>query len=189
MNCSTRTFLVIAASFLSLIAARVEAADPSLRGIALEDRLEASPLPSDLPPTLPMIARLTLDPTAFAGATAAASLDALLARLDVYHTRNVTVIVAFRGLPPSDADVASWRQILRTVAEGARGKVAAYQIGEFDTAVEPDVNRYVFLLKLAAVLIRSVDSEALVIEGTIPAAALDWERRVFAAGAGPYIDG
>src|SRR5262245_27063127 len=158
MNCSTRTLLVIAASFLSLIAARVDAAAPSLRGIALEDRLDAPPLPSDLPPTLPMIARLTLDPAVFGGETASASLAALLTRLDAYRTRNIAVIVAFRGLPPSDADVDRWRQNLRTIAERARGKVAAYQIGDVDTAAEPDVNRYVFLLKLAAVQIRSLDS-------------------------------
>ncbi len=53
----------------------------------------------------------------------------------------------------------------------------------------PDVGRYVYLLKLAAVQIRSVDSAALVLQGALPASEVDWEGRVLAAGAGPYVDG
>ena len=79
--------------------------------------------------------------------------------------------------------------VLRAVAERSRGNVAGYQIGEVQTGATPDVNRYVYLLKLAAVQIRAVDSDALVLQGGIPASEVDWQGRVFAAGAGPYIDG
>ena len=42
------------------------------------------------------------------------------------------------------------------------------------------MNRYVYLLKLAAVQLRSVAPEALVIEGGLPATEIEWQRRVFA---------
>ena len=73
-----------------------------------------------------------------------------------------------------NSDVEPWRQFVRAVAERSRGNVAGYQIGEVPAGAAPDVNRYVYLLKLAAVQIRSVDSGALVLQGRIPASEVDW---------------
>jgi hypothetical protein len=51
------------------------------------------------------------------------------------------------------------------------------------------VNRYVYLLKLAAVQIRSLDPDALILQGAIPVSATEWETLVFAQGTAPYVDG
>ena len=99
------------------------------------------------------------------------------------------VVLALGRVPAADGDVEPWRQFVRAVAERSRGHVAGYQVGEVQAGAAPDVNRYVYLLKLAAVQIRAVDSDALVLQGGIPASEVDWQGRVFAAGAGPYVDG
>ncbi len=98
-------------------------------------------------------------------------------------------MLALGLFPLADGDVEPWRQFIRAVAARSRGNVAGYQIGAVQAGAAPDVNRYVYLLKLAAVQIRAVDSGALVVQGGIPASEVDWEGRVFAAGAGPYVDG
>ena len=59
----------------------------------------------------------------------------------------------------------------------------------FATGAAPDVSRYAYLLKLAAVQLRSVDPDALVLQGAVSASEVEWEGRVLAAGAGPYVDG
>ncbi len=70
-----------------------------------------------------------------------------------------------------------------------RGQVVGYQIGHVVAGTLPDVNRYVYLLKLAAVQIRSIDPDAIVLQGRIPETAIEWQERVLAAALGPYVDG
>jgi hypothetical protein len=177
------------AAFSLLAPARGLAADVKLRGIAIDQRLDAEPLPADLPHVVPTIVRLLIDDTAFTGPAADVTLARVRDRLALYQSRNMTVVLALGRVPAADSDVESWRQFIQGVAERSRGKVGAYQIGEVQAGAVPDVNRYVYLLKLAAVQIRSADSDALILEGTIPASDAEWQRRVFAAGVGPYVDG
>jgi hypothetical protein len=185
---TVRPALALAALVL-LAPARGLAADVKLRGIAIDQPLDAEPLPADLTRMVPTIVRLSIDATALAGAAADATLTRLQDLLGVYQGRNMQVVLALGRVPAADDDVERWRQFVQTVAERSRGKVAGYQIGEIQAGAAPDVNRYVYLLKLAAVQIRSVDTDALVLQGGIPASDVDWQGRVFAAGAGPYIDG
>jgi hypothetical protein len=165
------------------------AADTKLRGIAIDRRLDDDLLAADWPRTVPTIVRLSIDQLAFADPTANATLERLRVLLGVYQGRNMQVVLALGAVPTTDGDVEPWRQFIRAVAEISRGKVAGYQIGEIQADAAPDVNRYVYLLKLAAVQIRSVDSGALILQGRIPESEVDWQGRVFAAGAGPYVDG
>jgi hypothetical protein len=165
------------------------AAVPSLRGIAIDRPFDAEPVPPDLPQTLPLVIRLAVDETAFTGPAAGPAFERLQEHLALYHTRNIPVVLALGRFPATDADVEPWRVFIRAIAERGRGKVAAYQVGDARTGAAPDVNRYVYLLKLAAVQIRSIDSDALVVQGAIAATALAWQTQVFAAGTGPYVDG
>jgi len=186
MKFTVTAAIAVVASFFSLAAGRATAAPSALRGIAIESPLDGDALPLDLPANVPVIARIPLDADFLAGG--AARLEPLQDRLALYRSRHVPVVIALGGLPADDADVESWRAELRAVAERGRGTVAAYEIGAAATPL-PDVNRYVFLVKLAAVQIRSVDADALIVQGAVPASAVDWESRVLSGGAAPYVDG
>jgi len=177
------------AACLLLVPARGLAGDVKLRGIAIDQRLDAEPLPADLPGIVPTIVRLSIEETAFTGPAADATLARLQDALGLYQSRHITVVLALGHVPAADSDVEPWRQFVRVVAQRSRESVAGYQIGEVQASAVPDVSRYVYLLKLAAVQIRAVHSDALVLQGGIPASEVDWQRRVFAAGAGPYVDG
>lgn len=187
---TVRVRLAMAVTAFALLApARGLAADTKLRGIAIDRRLDAEPLAADLPRLVPTIIRLSIEDTAFTGPDADATLTRLRDALGLYESGHMTVVLALGRVPEADSDVEPWRQFVRAVAERSRGKVAGYQIGQVQADAAPDVNRYVYLLKLAAVQIRAVDSDALVLQGPIPASEVDWQGRVFAAGAGPYVDG
>lgn len=188
MTVRVRAAIALAA-FVLLAAAHGRAADAKLRGIAIDQRLDAELLPADLPRIVPTIVRLSIAETDFTGPSVDATLTRLQAMLGLYRSRHMTVVLALGRVPAADSDVEPWRQFVRVIAERSRGNVAGYQIGEVQAGAAPDVNRYVYLLKLAAVQIRAVDSGALVLQGGIPASEVDWQRRVFAAGAGPYVDG
>lgn len=149
--------------------------------------LAALPRPStELPP---IIARVSFD----LARTGTADLPGLLAdldrRLEAYASRRVSVLLDLGAFPDSDDQVEAWRQSIRAVAERGRGKVAGYQVGRVSVELPPAVDRYVFLLRVAAVQLRSVDSDALVLEGSLPAALGEWQARVYAAGVAPYVDG
>jgi hypothetical protein len=180
--------LAAVASCLLVAPVRAASAAPPLRGVAVEERLDAEPLPSDLPANLSLIVRLTINPEQFTGQNADAALQRLQERLAFYQSRKVLVVLAVGAFPATDDAVEQWRQFIRAVAARGLGKVAAYQVGDVQ-ADTPAVDRFVYLLKLASVQIRSVDSAALVIQGNVPAAAAEWLQRVFAAGTGPYVDG
>jgi hypothetical protein len=190
MTARVRAAITLGA-FVLLAPARGFAAEPgiaTLRGIAIDERLNDEPLPADLPRIVPTIVRLSIDDTAFSGADADAILARLQVVLGVYQSRRMTVVLNLGRLPAAESDVEPWRQFIRAVVGRSRGAVVGYQIGDTRAGATPDVNRYVYLLKLAAVQIRSVDSSALLFQGAIPAGDADWEGRVLTA-AGPYVDG
>jgi hypothetical protein len=187
MKFCMRSASVVAAAFL-LAASSARGADVTLRGIVIDRPLDSEPLPADLPTTVPTIVRLSIGQAWSSEATAGAALQRLDDALGVYQKRNVRVVLSLGNLPPDESSEA-WRQFVRAVAVRGRGRVAAYQIGAIQPGSTPDVNRYVYLLKLAAVQIRSVDEGGLVLQGAIPASEVDWLARVFGAGAGAYVDG
>jgi hypothetical protein len=168
---------------------------PPLHGIAVDETLGApsvlaEAVPSgDTTPTAPLLVRLTIDPTAFAGPASAAAFAQLDARVALYRARGITVVLALGQFPASESDVESWRQRVRSIADHVRARVAAYQIGDVSSGPLPAPDRYAYLLKLAAVQIHSVDAGARVLEGPVAASAADWQDRVYAQGIAPYADG
>ena len=199
MTCSRLILLVLAICVGSVPAVSAAAGSQApaavraaLAGIAVDERLDT---PSDLlaalprPPavTPPVVARLAFD--LIGASNLAPALAQLDTRLTAYKSRSVSVVVSLGGFPTSDDQVDAWQQAIRGVAERAKGKVAAYQIGAVGSDALPAIDRYLFLLKLASVQLRSVDTDALVLEGSIPSLFDEWQTRLYAAGAAPYIDG
>src|SRR5439155_9068153 len=143
---------------LLLASSRVLAADVKLRGIAIDQRLDAPALPTVAPQAVPPIVRIALDDDAFRDATAERALARLQQLLETYAQRRLPVVVAFGAMPSAEADVEPWRKFLRTVAERSRGKVAAYQLGSIGAGRAPDVQPYAYLLKFSADLLCTVDA-------------------------------
>jgi hypothetical protein len=167
----------------------------SFRGVAFDERLDGDPvLLSALPQStagLPqLVVRIALDLAALPSSSVSAVLTDLDRRLSAYGDRGVSVVLSLGPFPERDDQVDAWRQSIRAVVEHGSGKVAGYQIGAIGaTEPPPAVERYVFLLKLASVQLRAVDASALVLQGPVPASVDQWQGRVYAAGASPYIDG
>ena len=86
--------LALAVTALALLApTRALAADIKLRGIAIDRRLDAEPLPADLPRTVPTIVRLSIDDTSFTGPLADATLTRLQAAIRLYQSRQMAVVL------------------------------------------------------------------------------------------------
>ena len=162
---------VALAAFVLLAPVRGLAADAKLRGIAIDQRLDAEPLPADLPGIVPTIVRLSIEATAVHRSGCGRDPRTPAATCSV-RTRaaSMTVVLALGRVPAADSDVEPWRQFIRAVAERSRGASPAIKSAKSRRAPTPDVNRYVYLLKLAAVQIRSVDAGALVLQGASPPA-------------------
>ena len=184
---TARAWLAVALAWVVLLP--IQAQGATLRGIAVDQAFNDELLPADLPGSVPTIVRLTLDASQFRGAAAGAAFARLEDILARYQARKIQVVLALGRFPAGDPDVEDWRQTIRAIAEGSHGRVAGYQVGEVQAGADPDVSRYVYLLKLAAVQLQSADTGAMIIQGSISPRDADWQARVFAAGTGPYIDG
>jgi hypothetical protein len=183
---------ITAALLMLTTAAPLLAAEPTLRGIAVDATLDADRSPNDplslTPP--PSIVRLRIVDAIRSDQTSA--LERIERRLAAFQAKNIQVILALGELPAGDADVEPWRAGIRAIADRGRGKVVAYQVGDASHGALPDLARYGYLLRLASVQLRSVDPAALVFEGplTLDAPeAVDWERSLLTSGLSAYIDG
>ena len=181
--------VLMAASALTALAA-----DPPLRGIAINETLDTPPILDDAMParagasTLPLLVRLSIRPSVFTGPAATVAFERLAARLALYESRHVPVVVALGALPAA-ADTESWIAAVRAIVDRGRGHVRAYELGAGLDAAAP-IDRVAFLLKRAAVQIRSADAAASILTGPLPATAGDWLARLYNDGAiAPYSDG
>ena len=111
-------------------------------------------------------------------------------RLDVYGRRNIPVVLTLVDAPTSAAAIDAWRATLRSLAEHVRGKVAAYQVGDrLEGAARPSPKEYAYLLKFVAVQVRSIDSAALIIEGSLaPQGGATWQGQLYGEDVAAYVD-
>jgi hypothetical protein len=165
------------------------AAEARLRGVVVDYRLDGEQLPGDAATIVPTIVRLSLGELSHAGTPPTETFKRLDDVVGAYQKRGVRIVLALGRIPDADSDVEPWRQFVRAIVERAHGKVIAYQIGELSDNQAPDATRYAYLLKVIAVQIRSLDSDALVLHGALPVTAGPWLANVLAGGVGPYIDG
>jgi hypothetical protein len=179
------------ALFLSLILApAAPAAAPSvpLRGVGVEESLDAGPV---LAPTLegrpatgvPLFVRLTVTPADVAG-EGAARWNALDERLSLYAAGKVPVVLALGPLPAAE-QAEPWKARLRELAGKARGRVRAY---EFAIPPGASASALGFILKLAAVQVRAADADALVVAGGLEAADTGWLESLYREDVAAYVD-
>jgi hypothetical protein len=109
-------------------------------------------------------------------------------RLSAYARLSVPVLVSIQPGPVSADAAEAWATLLRTVAERSRGRVAGYQIERPADGPLPDPRVYAFLLKRAAVQIKSIDAGAIVMQATIRVSDAAWQTSVQAEGTGAYVD-
>ncbi len=168
-------------------------AGAALAGVAFDERLDRDPLllaalprsSADLPP---LIVRIAVDIAGTPPDRIPALAAGLERRVSDYAARGVKIVIDLGALPATDGEVEGWQQALRSIAENGRGRVAGYQTGRASKVPPSSTERYVFLLKLASVQLRSIDRDALVIQGGVSSELEPWEATVLAAGIAPYID-
>ncbi len=180
---------ILAAAWLVPAGGWARAPVPLLHGIGVEETLDGPSVLATAWPaspasqSVPIVVHLV-----FQGAGSPATLDRLDARVAMYRARHIPVVLVLGAFPQSDAAIAAWRQLVRSIVERERGKISAYQFGAVAPAGAPLPGPYAFLLKQASIQIRSVDSDAQIVQGPVRAPDTDWLTRVYAEGVAPYVD-
>jgi hypothetical protein len=101
------------------------------------------------------------------------AFDVLDERMSVLE--GATVLLALEGMPRTAEGGEAWRNYVLAVAERYSGKVRGFVLGSSDTeAPRTQVETYAYLIKLAAIQVRSVRSDALLIEGDGRPREPDW---------------
>lgn len=102
----------------------------------------------------------------------------------------VAVLLALEGMPRTAEGGEAWRNYVLAVAERYSGKVRGFVLGSSDTeAPPPQVKTYAYLIKLAAIQLRSVRSDALLLEGDGKPRDSDWVESLYQEDVAPYFDG
>src|SRR5689334_4743785 len=165
---------------LALAPAASGSAPAALRGVGVEESLDAGPV---LAPALdaggpvtgvPMFVRLSVSPGDVTG-EAAARWPALDERLSLYAARKVPVVLALGALPAAEM-TEPWKARLRELAGKARGRVRAY---EFAMSPVGPASALAFILKLTTVQVRAADPDALVIAGGLKASDSAWLESLY----------
>lgn len=165
-----------------------------LRGVGIEETLDSPPI---LAPALdaarlvkaglPLFVRLVVkaaDLTEAPGRDTFARLDA---RVNLYAGRGIPVFVVLDQVPQTPDETDAWRQRLRAIAERYRGKVKGYQIGVAG-AVPVQPAQYAFLIKLASVQIRSVDSGVAIAVPDVTGGDASALEQLYAQDVAAYVD-
>ena len=170
------------------------AATPLLRGLGVDETLDGPAVlaaaldiarvsPSDVPVFVRLLVRRAqFDP----GSSGFGPLDQ---RLGVYASRHVPVMLVLADPPIDATEVEAWGPALRGLVQRCRGKVVAYQIGDrLDGPERPAPRDYAYLVKFVAVQVRSVDSAALVVEGSLQSGAEAWQEQFYREDVAAYLN-
>jgi len=166
---------------------------PTLRGLGVDERLdepsgfERARAASVMNPTsvfVQLIVPRNLVETQ-GGIYAFDVLDERMSSLE-----GVTVLLALEGMPGTAGGGEAWKNYVRALAERYSGKVRGFVLGSSDTgAPRPPVPTYAYLIKLAAIQVRSVLSDALLLEGDGKPREPDWVESLYQEDVAPYFDG
>jgi hypothetical protein len=185
----TRAF--VAALLLACTGATAAAEEWPLRGWGVDERLEdpsviAAALRDASAKTgdLPLFVRLDIgvNPSA---ADSEKGLSAIDTRVREYEALGIPVllVVDIGSEPAGQSD--AWVRRVRAIGERFRGRVAGYQIGR---TLGTDPRAYAFLLKLAAVQLRSIDTTSIVVQATGNGDLAAAQVQLHAEGTIPYVD-
>src|SRR3990172_9893594 len=116
------------------------------------------------------------------------AFDLLDQRMSVLE--GATLLLALGGMPRTAEAGESWRSYVLAVAERYSSKVRGFVLGSPDSnAPRPQVETYAYLIKLAAIQVRSIRSDALLIEGDGRPREPDWVESLYREDVAPYFDG
>ena len=119
------------------------------------------------------------------------AFDLLDQRMSVLE--GATILLALGGMPRTAEAGESWRSYVLAVAERYSSKVRGFVLGSTDSntpwAPRPQVETYAYLIKLAAIQVRSIRSDALLIEGDGRPREPDWVESLYREDVAPYFDG
>ena len=118
------------------------------------------------------------------GNYAVVDLDARITALE-----GTPVLLALEGMPATTDEEAGWQSYVLAIAERYRGKVVGYVLGRARGAAPSQIETYAYLLKLAAIQIRSVDRKAVVLEGDGRSHEPQWIDSLYQQDIAPYFDG
>ena len=102
---------------------------------------------------------------------------------------DLDVLLALEGMPATTDEEAGWQSYVLTMAERYRGKVVGYVLGRAEGDAPSQIETYAFLLKLAAIQIRTVDRRAVLLTGDGRSHEPQWIDSLYGQDVAPYFDG
>jgi hypothetical protein len=192
---------IFALTAIAWLAATLAAATPpALKGIGVDETLDHDAV---LAPALdrarltgsdlPVFVRLLVRRADLLSSASPVSVDyeRLDARLDLYARKQIPVVLVFVD-PPTDAvGIDAWRAPLRALVAHIKSKVRAFQIGDrMDGLGRPSPRDFGYLLRFVAVQVRSIDPEALIVQGGIAASDewASWQEQVYGEDVAAFVD-
>ena len=190
------TASLLNATFMGVLAGAAETTAPPLRGVAVEETLDGEAVLADAlndallrAAGLPVVARIVLVRTELEPTPGAFRFERLDERIDRYKTKGVQVLLAVRGALPNPEEAPQWRTFVRTLAERYRGSVRGYELGEIpEGQPPPSAKDFAFLIKVAAVELRTADKDALLLLAGRQPFDLSWQESLFAEDVAAYVD-
>ena len=138
---------------------------------------------------LPVVARIVLARAELEPTPGAFRFERLDERIERYKTKGVPVLLAIRGPLSSPEEAPRWRSFVRALVERYRGSVRGYELGEIpEGEPPPPAKDFAFLIKLAAVELRTADKDAVLFLAGPRLIDLAWQESLFSEDIAAYVD-
>ena len=190
------TASLLTSTFMGVLAGAAETTVPPLRGVAVEETLDGEAVLADAlneallrASGLPLVARIVLARAELEPTPGVFRFERLDERIERYKTKGVPVLLAVRGPLSSPEEAPRWRSFVRALAERYRGSVRGYELGEIpEGEPPPPAKDFAFLIKLAAVELRTVDKDAVLFLAGPRRIDLAWQASMFSEDIAAYVD-
>ena len=192
-----RVFSIVASIAVLLLALAPVTSAAGFHGLGVDETLSAEPAldralsaAALAPSELPLFVRLLVSRGEIETAPGDSQYEALEARIDLYARRGIPVVLALTDPLPGPDQVEPWRQFLRALATRTATRLEAF---EFTAAAGSPTTRatakdFAYVLKLSAVLVRSVDPTALIVLGGLWASDSAWMEALYREDVAGYLD-
>lgn len=180
-----RSAAALALALTSVVAHAQPSTSSTPKAIGIDERLD-EPTALAAAPASAWV-RLVVPRHAIETKTRSYTFDALDERLRMLE--GADVYLSLEGIPESIDDESSWQDYVLALAERYRGRVRGYFLGlDDDGGPDRSAQTYAYLVKLAAVQIKTVDVDATLIAEDGRARGSEWFERIYAEDVAPYID-
>jgi hypothetical protein len=166
---------------------------PALHGLALDETLSGEAITAEAlnqallrGSDLPLYARIAVQRADFEGEEAH-RFDRLDERLERYRLKGVPVLLVLADPLPSPDAAPPWAAVVRALADHCRGRIRAYQLAALGPPAGSarDVG---YVLKLAAVQLRSADPDAVFAIGPLGEGDVAWLQSLYGEDVAAYVD-